>query len=54
MEPKDDKISVVLTSPATAAEGGKGKRLGRMATIEDDDERLLAQIGYTQVGCSSS
>jgi hypothetical protein len=28
----------------------KREAQGSMATIEDDDERLLAEIGYEQVG----
>lgn len=32
-------------SPKLGDSGGRG----RMATIEDDDERLLARIGYRQV-----
>lgn len=32
------------------AKDGTG-RSSRMATLHDDDERLLAQLGYEQVGC---
>jgi len=34
---------------AEAASAGRSNSAARMATIQDDDERLLAQIGYKQV-----
>jgi len=43
MAPKDEKILVPTTGGPTK------KRFNEMATIQDDDERLLAQIGYKQV-----
>lgn len=47
MASKKESTPVVATSGAT--EGPSKGRVTRMATIEDDDERLLAQIGYKQV-----
>ncbi|TVY35244.1 putative amino-acid permease [Lachnellula occidentalis] len=41
----EDEKSPIATSSTRAATGGQSQR---MATIQDDDERLLAQIGYKQ------
>lgn len=41
----DDKKSTLVTSAEEKSTGPAN----HMATIRDDDERLLAQIGYTQV-----
>lgn len=43
----DDKSKRREASPASSKELGSPHNV--MATIEDDDERLLAQIGYNQV-----
>jgi hypothetical protein len=48
MASTDEKSAYVTESPAPAKQENERRRAG-MATIEDDDERLLAQIGYTQV-----
>jgi hypothetical protein len=49
MASSDEKSPVVGVSSAPERKV-RSKRQGRsMATIEDDDERLLNQIGYTQV-----
>lgn len=45
----EEKTPVVITYPNQAIGGSLQRRLRGMATIEDDDERLLAQIGYKQV-----
>lgn len=42
----DDKQDPVITSGPSEAVAEDGQK---MATIEDDDERLLARIGYKQV-----
>ena len=53
MASEDEKVPVATTSVrATAGQTTKG--LNGMVTIQDDDERLLAQIGYKQVWISSS
>jgi hypothetical protein len=49
MVPIDEK-SLSATVSSVSARGQKSTRRGIiMAMIEDDDERLLAQIGYHQV-----
>jgi hypothetical protein len=48
MLPIDEKSGLAEESPVPV--NGKRSRRVEMATIQDDDERLLAQIGYTQVG----
>ena len=47
MESTDEKPESVILSTVPVKEEGLPGRVG-MATIADDDERLLAQIGYTQ------
>lgn len=43
-------IKKKTTSPSTEPGDNPKRRLAEsMASIEDDDDRLLAQIGYTQV-----
>jgi hypothetical protein len=49
MASEDEKIPVATTSVIATAAGQTKNRLNGMATIQDDDERLLAQIGYKQV-----
>lgn len=49
MEITDDKSPVVVGSSIASKEVKSAKGDRTMATIEDDDERLLNQIGYTQV-----
>jgi hypothetical protein len=49
MASSDEKSLVVDISSALRREASSNKRDIVMATIEDDDERLLNQIGYTQV-----
>lgn len=48
-----EKPQLVKTDSKTAKEAeanqGQSIRQRAMATIEDDDERLLARIGYKQV-----
>ena len=52
MRPSEEKIvPVASTSPTDAATKPSDTK---MATIEDDDERLLNQIGYAQVSTVSS
>lgn len=48
MASEDEKgpIATASTRPATEETSHQSNT---MATIEDDDERLLAQIGYKQV-----
>jgi hypothetical protein len=45
----EEKTPVVVASALRATGGPSKKRVDEMATIQDDDERLLAQIGYKQV-----
>ncbi|TVY23697.1 putative amino-acid permease [Lachnellula hyalina] len=47
MASQDEKSPVATTSTSSAT-GGKSHQFHEMATIQDDDERLLAQIGYNQ------
>lgn len=44
----DEKFVSTTEPPDLAKEEGTTGKSGRMDTIEDDDERLLAQIGYAQ------
>lgn len=47
----DQKASLEPTdAPVTDKPQSADRRSSNMATIEDDDERLLNRIGYTQVG----
>ncbi|TVY84852.1 putative amino-acid permease [Lachnellula suecica] len=48
MASEEEKSQAVITIPERGAAGQPKKRCTPMATIEDDDERLLAQIGYKQ------
>lgn len=54
MPSSDEKrptVSPPSEQPATPASGKVEERSAHpMATMHDDDERLLAQIGYEQVG----
>lgn len=52
MASTDEKSPVADVSSVTTKEVKATKRRRTMATIEDDDERLLNQIGYTQVSLS--
>lgn len=45
-----DKKRTSSEQPATATGKVERQNAGQMATMHDDDERLLAQIGYEQVG----
>ena len=49
----EKQASVLTTVESSFQETvGKGRRSrGHMATIKNDDERLLARIGYRQVRC---
>ncbi len=55
MEPENNKsqdritVTAVFRDSNSAPKEKTKKRVDHMATVEDDDERLLAQIGYTQV-----
>jgi len=52
MESTDQKTSVAAVKEGPAFEEKKNRTGGPgrpMATIDNDDERLLNQIGYTQV-----
>jgi len=51
MKSTDEKPESVILSTVPVKEDGLLGRVG-MATIADDDERLLAQIGYTQASSS--
>ena len=51
MASTDERPPIPSISPVTFKGEIDKKQKARMATIADDDERLLAQIGYTQV-CS--
>jgi hypothetical protein len=49
MASSDEKEAISSISPVSSTVEKKAeKRARRMATIQDDDERLLNQIGYTQ------
>jgi hypothetical protein len=49
MASSDEKEAISSISPVSSnVEKKAEKRAPRMATIQDDDERLLNQIGYTQ------
>lgn len=52
MASTDVKAPIAVQNPVQHSATSKTpKRSGAaMATIEDDDERLLAEIGYEQVG----
>lgn len=54
MQSSDEKrpsVSPPSEQPATPASGKVEQQTAhQMATMHDDDERLLAQIGYEQVG----
>lgn len=54
MSSSDEKrpsVSQRSEQPVTTASGKVEERTAnQMATMHDDDERLLAQIGYEQVG----
>ena len=47
MASTDEKPPITSISPMASKGEIDRKQKARMATIEDDDERLLAQIGYT-------
>lgn len=54
MESTDQKSPAIGVENFILERKQKSDRPSRaMATIEDDDERLLNQIGYTQVGISN-
>jgi len=44
----NEKVTISKPDANTSKVGGSAGQV-RMATIEDDDERLLARIGYRQV-----
>jgi len=44
-----DLKTLVPTETSSQSRDSKKEGTGPMATIEDDDERLLAEIGYEQV-----
>jgi hypothetical protein len=51
MASSDEKEAISSISPVSyTVEKKVERRASRMATIQDDDERLLNQIGYTQAG----
>lgn len=48
-----DVKSPIASAQSLSSGSATGKQaVSRMATIQDDDERLLAQIGYEQVRSS--
>jgi hypothetical protein len=49
----DEKTLGFVTLTSVSPDEKSTKVANRMATIHDDDERLLAQIGYTQVSDTS-
>jgi hypothetical protein len=49
MQASTDLKSPVFTQTSSQSGDLKREARGPMATIEDDDERLLAEIGYEQV-----
>ena len=53
--PSSEEKSPALEVSSIPTSEAKSQQRGRtMATIEDDDERLLNQIGYTQVSSLKS
>jgi len=50
MQAAIDSKTPVSTQTLIQSKCVKREAQGSMATIEDDDERLLAEIGYEQVG----
>lgn len=52
MSSSDEKRSPPSGQPVTASGKVGEQNAHPMATMHDDDERLLAQIGYEQVGYS--
>lgn len=49
MQASVDSKTPVLTEISSKSRAPKREGRDLMATIEDDDERLLAEIGYEQV-----
>lgn len=49
----DEKRPRVSSHPGHPPLGTAKQQAGEMATMHDDDERLLAQIGYEQVASIS-
>lgn len=54
MASADEKTLGFVTSTVVSPAEQSTTAANRMATIHDDDERLLAQIGYTQVSYACS
>lgn len=49
MQASADSKTLVLAHTASQSKDPERGASGAMATIQDDDERLLAEIGYEQV-----
>ena len=50
MASADEKLAI--PTAASVVNRGLQKKISHMPTVEDDDVRLLNQIGYTQVSSS--
>ena len=54
-QPADGKaLQPTITGQSKATEAGKNNQLPAMATIADDDDRLLVRIGYAPVSTMST